>query len=70
MSRKADSKKRVRLNMTVEGEPAEWLSEWKERGLVTNYTDAVVQALRAFNEKITEQDIKSVQLSNLRILDE
>ena len=66
---KANSK-RVRLNMTVEGEPAEWLGEWKERGLITSYTDAVVQALRAFNEKITEQDLKSVQLSNLRVLKE
>ena len=56
--------------MTIEGEPAEWLGEWKERGLITSYTDAVVQALRAFNEKITEQDLKSVQLSNLKILEE
>lgn len=67
---KANSKKRVRLNMTVEGEPAEWLGEWKERGLITSYTDAVVQALRAFNEKVTEQDLKSVQLNNLRILED
>lgn len=52
--------------MVVEGEPAEWLVEWKSRGLVTSYTDAVVQALRVFNEKITEQDLRSVQLSNMR----
>jgi hypothetical protein len=51
--------------MTVEGEPAEWLNEWKERGLVTSYTDAVLQSLRVFNEKITEQDLKSVQLENM-----
>jgi len=59
-------KAKVRINMTVEGEPAEWLNEWKKRGLVTSYTDAVVQALRTFNEKITEQDLKSVQLNNMK----
>ena len=52
--------------MVVEGEPAEWLNEWKKRGLVTSYTDAVVQALRAFNEKITEQDIKQSQLLTIK----
>ena len=71
MSGKANSetdKKRVRLNMVVEGEPAKWLGEWKERGLVTSYTDAVVQALRVFNEKITEQDLRSVQLNNMKLI--
>jgi len=52
--------------MMVEGEPAAWLNEWKRRGLITSYTDAVVQALRALNEKVTEQDLKSVQLGNMR----
>ena len=51
--------------MTLTGEPAEWLNEWKARGLVTSYTDAVVQSLRAFNEKIIEQDLKTVQLRNM-----
>jgi len=63
-------KPRVRINMTVEGEPAEWLNEWKERGLVTSYTDAVVQALRTFNEKITEQDLKFARLNNLKTFGE
>jgi len=72
MSKKANStdKKRVRLNMTVEGEPAKWLGEWKERGLVTSYTDAVVQALRVFNEKITDQDLKAVQLNNMKLIED
>ncbi len=63
-------KKRVRLNMVVEGEPAKWLGEWKERGLVTSYTDAVIQALRTFNEKVTEQDLKAVQLNNMKSLND
>lgn len=56
--------------MTVEGEPASWLEEWKRRGLITSYTDAVIQALRAFKEKITEQDLKIVQLRNMKNFEE
>jgi len=61
-----NAEKGIRINMKVEGEPAEWLEEWKRRGLVTSYTDAVVQALRTLNEKITEQDLKSEQLNNIK----
>ncbi len=56
--------------MILSGEPATWVQAWKQRGLVTSYTDAVVQALRVFNEKITEQDLRSVQLNNMKILNE
>jgi len=50
--------KGIRINMKVEGEPAKWLEEWKRRGLVTSYTDAVIQALRELHERINDQDIK------------
>jgi hypothetical protein len=50
----------------VIGEPAEWLIEWKRRGLVTSYTDAIIQALRVFNEKVIEQDLKITQLDNIK----
>jgi len=30
------------------------LLEWKRRGLVTSYTDAIIQALRIMHEKIIE----------------
>lgn len=61
---------KIRINTTVTGEPARWLSEWKRRGLVTSYTDAVIQALRFFNDKITEQDLKSAQLENIKQAEE
>ncbi len=61
---------RVRINTTVTGEPAVWLDEWKRRGLVTSYTDAVIQALRAFHDNITEQDLRSVQLKNMKGVEE
>lgn len=61
---------KVRINTVITGDPAKWLEDWKQRGLVTSYTDAVIQALRTFNEKITEQDIKSAQLGNIRRTEE
>lgn len=60
-----ENKLKIRINTTLVGEPAKWLYEWKSRGLVTSYTDAVLQALRIFNEKLVEQDLKSAQLGNL-----
>jgi len=58
--------KKIRINTTVIGEPAKWLSEWKRRGLVTSYTDAIIQALRTLNERVIEQDLKSAQLGNMQ----
>lgn len=69
-SEKQREKTRIRINMTVEGEPAKWLTDWKNRGLITSYTDAVIQALRALHEKVTEQDLKSAQLGNMRQTEE
>jgi hypothetical protein len=61
---------KIRINTVVIGEPARWLIEWKRRGLVTSYTDAIIQALRTFNEKLTEQDLKSAQLGNIQRIEE
>jgi len=63
-NRVADLK--VRINIVIVGEPAKWLEDWKRRGLVTSYRDAVIQGLRALNEKITEQYLKLIQLRNRR----
>ncbi|MCW4010021.1 MAG: hypothetical protein NWF05_05320 [Candidatus Bathyarchaeota archaeon] len=63
---KRSNESKIRINTVVIGEPAEWLNEWKRRGLVTSYTDAIIQALRVFNEKLTEQDLKAAQLGNLQ----
>jgi len=61
---------KIRINTIVIGEPAKWLIEWKRRGLVTSYTDAIIQALRVFNERLTEQDLKSAQLGNIQRYEE
>lgn len=63
---KSQNEKQVRINMVVTDEPAQWLNEWKRRGLITSYTDGVIQGLRTFNEKIIEQDLKAVQLENIK----
>ena len=62
----ANSQK-IRINTVIMGEPAALLNEWTRRGLVTSYTDAIIQALRVFNEKVTEQDLKSAQLRNIEL---
>ncbi|MEM3827966.1 MAG: hypothetical protein QXP36_01945 [Conexivisphaerales archaeon] len=61
-----DKNCKIRINTVIIGEPARWLMEWKRRGLITSYTDGVIQALKALNEKMTEQDLKLIQLKNLR----
>ena len=61
---------KIRINTVVIGEPAKWLNEWKRRGLVTSYTDAIIQALRTFNERVIEQDLKSAQLGNIKRTEE
>lgn len=61
---------KIRINTVVMGEPAKWLNEWKRRGIVTSYTDAIIQALRVFNERLTEQDLKSAQLENIQRIGE
>jgi len=60
---------KIRINTVIVGEPAVWLNQWKSRGLVTSYTDAILQSLKLFNEKITEQDLKAAQLRNMTEID-
>jgi len=60
---------RVRINMVLTGEPAKWLLEWRARGLITSYTDAVIQALRVLHEQVMEQDLKSAQLGHIKQID-
>jgi hypothetical protein len=67
---RTNQKDKARINTVISGEPALWLMEWKRRGLVLSNSDAVVQAFRVLQEKIIEQDLKSVQLGNMRKMEE
>jgi len=55
-----------RINLTVRGEPAQWLEEWIKRGLCNSVTDAVLLAFQTLHERITDHDIKEEQLKMLR----
>ena len=65
-----NEKIRVRINTIIVGEPAKWLEDWKRRGLITSFTDGVLQALWVLHEKVTEQDLKSAQLANIKRTEE
>jgi hypothetical protein len=56
--------------MQIEGEPAAWLREWRARGLINSFSDGVIQALRVLHERVTEQDLKSAQLGNMKSIEE
>jgi len=56
---------KLRVNVCLQGEPAEWYQNWKARGFVGSVKDAVLMAFQAFQEKLTEQDLKRAQLKTL-----
>lgn len=55
------NKAEIRLNTVIHGEPAEWLLEWKKRGLVLSNTDAVVRAFEALQRQIVDDDRKNAE---------
>jgi hypothetical protein len=55
-----------RINITLRGEPARWVKMWKARGLVTSCSDAIIQAFRLFQERLTEFDLRKAQVENLQ----
>ena len=59
------SDSRIRINTLIVGEPAQWLEEWKQRGIITSYSDGIIQALKLYNEKQVEQDLKKAQINSL-----
>jgi len=57
----------LRINVTIRGSDIpRWYRDWRHRGLVKSTSDAIVQAFRAFHEKLVELDLKQAQLDNLR----
>ena len=60
--KKDDYRSYLRLNLKLKGEPVKWLTEWKIRGIVSSYADAVLQGLVALREKMVEQDLKAAKL--------
>jgi len=56
----------LRFNLTLHGEPCDWVSNWRERGLVSSARDVLIQALRALHKEIVEQDLKTIQLASAK----
>jgi len=57
---------RVRINTEIEGEPAEILLELKQRGLVSDNTDAVNQGLLVLYDRTLRRDLARLQLQRLK----
>jgi hypothetical protein len=54
--------RRKRVNLTLIGEPADFLVELKERGICRTTPQAITMALEALREKLLERAIKEAQL--------
>ncbi|MEP0826459.1 MAG: hypothetical protein HRF40_13330 [Nitrososphaera sp.] len=59
---------RVRINTEIEGEPAKILLELKQRGLVSDNTDAVNQGLLVLYDRTLRRDLARLQLQRLKDL--
>ncbi|WP_148701070.1 hypothetical protein [Candidatus Nitrososphaera evergladensis] len=57
---------RVRINTEIEGEPAKILLELKQRGLVSDNTDAVNQGLLVLYDRVLKRDMARLQLQRLK----
>ncbi|AFU59342.1 hypothetical protein Ngar_c24180 [Candidatus Nitrososphaera gargensis Ga9.2] len=57
---------RVRINTEIEGEPAKILLELKQRGLVSDNTDAVNQGLLVLYDRTLRRDLARLQLRQLK----
>lgn len=60
-----DYARKLRINMSVEGELCELLMHWEQRGLVSSAADAVRQGLLALNEKFQTMDERAQRLQTL-----
>lgn len=56
---------RIRINTEIEGEPAKILLELKNRGLVSDNTDAVNQGLLVLYDRTLKRDLARLQLQRL-----
>lgn len=57
---------RVRLNMTIVGQPTLFLRELRQRGLAVSNHDAIVKALFALEEQILSRDLRKAELEKLK----
>jgi hypothetical protein len=56
---------KVRLNLTLRGEPAKWLQELRLRGIIVSWHQGIVLAVEALHRELVNQELRAVQLRNL-----
>ncbi|MEM3646330.1 MAG: hypothetical protein QXM87_08305 [Candidatus Bathyarchaeia archaeon] len=57
---------KVRFNVTISGEPARWVREWKRRRIFATNRDLLLRALMALRKEMLEMDLKSAELEKSR----
>lgn len=56
---------KVHVNITLFGQPAIFLKEFKRRGLGLSNRDVIIQGLTALEERMLNLDLKKSELKNL-----
>ena len=60
---------KLRINMSIKGEPITWINEWKKRGIIRTVPQAVVLALQTLHQHFVEMQLKTAQLRTLEEAD-
>jgi hypothetical protein len=56
----------VRLNFTLTGKPAELILKWKNDGMITSYSDAIVQAIFSLDAKFLRHEMARLRIEAIR----
>ena len=62
--------RKVWVNFTLKGEPAEIYFELKQRGLIHSTRDVFMEGLRTLQDRVMERDLKMAQIRASRRLNE
>jgi hypothetical protein len=54
----------VRINITLCGEPARWLRELKNLGLITSWHQGIIRAIETLHREFVDEGLKAAQLKN------
>lgn len=57
---------KTRVNVTIKGEPAQYLLEMKARGMFVSNADLVIKGIYALYEKTLERDLKAARLETMK----
>ena len=55
----------VRINVILRGEPAKWLRDLRNRGIINSWHQGIIRALETLHREWVDQEIRTAQLKNL-----